>query len=31
MTVLIETIALEEARESLNVEQRLYGSIDVAG
>ena len=29
--VPIETIVLEEARESLNVEQCLYGGIDVAG
>ncbi len=31
MMVLIEAIVFEELRESLNVEQCLYGGIDVAG
>ncbi len=29
--VSTESIIFEEPRESLNVEQRLYGGIDVAG
>jgi hypothetical protein len=31
MTVSAETIVLEKVREPLDVEQCLYGGIDVAG